>query len=311
MWEPNVVLYHAHCNDGFGAAWAISKKWPDASFIAVSHGDAPLYINNHDNVLIVDFSYPRDILVKMSSIVNSIVVLDHHKTAKEALSEFDDTAEDGSSVTAMELGRLLQDGTIDFDHLKNLNLPPIMAVFDMDRSGARMAWEFAHGDLRIPDLILHIEDRDLWQFGMHGTREIHAGLRLLPRTFDAWEEAAQDLFVVHGDGDTILRAERARLIEALDAAYTMSIAGHVVPACNLMLSFASDGAHELLTRNPSAPFAVVWQLIGNGQVQFSLRSEDRRADVSEIAKLFGGGGHRNAAGFKIVAADHPDFWSKL
>jgi nanoRNase/pAp phosphatase (c-di-AMP/oligoRNAs hydrolase) len=36
-------------------------------------------------------------------------------------------------------------------------------------------------------------------------------------------------------------------------------------------------------------------------IQYSLRSEDSREDVSEVAKQFGGGGHRNAAGYQIGA----------
>ncbi len=33
---------------------------------------------------------------------------------------------------------------------------------------------------------------------------------------------------------------------------------------------------------------------------FSLRSEEGGQDVSEIAAMFGGGGHKHAAGFKLA-----------
>ena len=29
---PDIVLYHADCFDGFGAAWAVWKKFPNARF---------------------------------------------------------------------------------------------------------------------------------------------------------------------------------------------------------------------------------------------------------------------------------------
>jgi len=35
---------------------------------------------------------------------------------------------------------------------------------------------------------------------------------------------------------------------------------------------------------------------------FSLRSNDEGVDVSEVAKQYGGGGHRNASGFKVSFA---------
>ena len=46
------------------------------------------------------------------------------------------------------------------------------------------------------------------------------------------------------------------------------------------------------------PFAVCYWDTLQGRV-FSLRSTDDGMDVSEIAKQYGGGGHRNAAGFTV------------
>lgn len=57
-------------------------------------------------------------------------------------------------------------------------------------------------------------------------------------------------------------------------------------------------AHEMLSKYPDAPFTACWFRRADGQIQYSLRSEDSRLDVSEVAKSLGGGGHRNAAGFQ-------------
>lgn len=27
MWKPDLCIYHGNCDDGFGAAWAIWKRW--------------------------------------------------------------------------------------------------------------------------------------------------------------------------------------------------------------------------------------------------------------------------------------------
>lgn len=61
-------------------------------------------------------------------------------------------------------------------------------------------------------------------------------------------------------------------------------------------------ARELLQRDRKAAFAVAATLTPTG-MSFSLRSESWRDDVSAIAKLYGGGGHRNAASFSLPAAD--------
>jgi nanoRNase/pAp phosphatase (c-di-AMP/oligoRNAs hydrolase) len=55
--------------------------------------------------------------------------------------------------------------------------------------------------------------------------------------------------------------------------------------------------HALLDKFPGAPFAATFVIRADGFMQWSLRSEDSREDVSAIAKANGGGGHRNAAGF--------------
>ncbi len=65
--------------------------------------------------------------------------------------------------------------------------------------------------------------------------------------------------------------------------------------------YASDAGNELLKLHPRAVFAGTWLRRADGFIQWSLRSEDAREDVAEIAKKFGGGGHRNAAGFQVPA----------
>jgi len=71
-----------------------------------------------------------------------------------------------------------------------------------------------------------------------------------------------------------------------------------VPVAHAPYAFASDLAHEMLKAYPQAPFAAVVVDAYGGRT-YSLRSEDGRRDVSEVARSFGGGGHRNAAGFRV------------
>lgn len=60
-----------------------------------------------------------------------------------------------------------------------------------------------------------------------------------------------------------------------------------------------EGFVELLNNIPQAKFALLLRQDGD-IVKGSLRSEPHKGvDVSKIAKLFGGGGHKLASGFKI------------
>jgi hypothetical protein len=83
-WTPDTVIYHDNCADGFGAAWACWMRWRNAcQYVPASYGQAPPYAEvAGKNVLIVDFSYRRSVLEEIGGQAASVVILDHHKTAK-------------------------------------------------------------------------------------------------------------------------------------------------------------------------------------------------------------------------------------
>lgn len=58
----------------------------------------------------------------------------------------------------------------------------------------------------------------------------------------------------------------------------------------------SEVGHELA--NQSGTYGLVWYVAADIRVKCSLRSNGDY-DVSAIAKVLGGGGHRNAASFEI------------
>jgi hypothetical protein len=187
----------------------------------------------------------------------------------------------------------------DFRELGRL---PVLASFDMDRSGARMAWDFCHG-CEVPLLIRLIEDRDLWRFTMEDTKPFGLWLRSEPFSFDRFELLAQQLEDGR-DGHEIMTEARAmqrffdaKVSEIVSFASRRRIAEHEPIAVNCPPMFASEVGHELLEKHPDAPFAATY-FDGPKSRMWSLRSRDDRVDVSAVASKFGGGGHRNAAGFE-------------
>jgi oligoribonuclease NrnB/cAMP/cGMP phosphodiesterase (DHH superfamily) len=83
----------------------------------------------------------------------------------------------------------------------------------------------------------------------------------------------------------------------------MKIAGYDVPVANLPYTMSSDAGHKLAS---GQPFAACYWDTPEGRV-FSLRSSDEGLDVADIAKQYGGGGHRNAAGFRVTFAQAQAF----
>lgn len=258
------VLYHANCYDGFGSAWAAYQEFGEAAtYQPVKYGEPIPEIPDSERVLIVDFSYPRDVLVPLAERCD-LTVLDHHKTAEAELA----------------------------------GLP--FCTFNMHKSGAMLTYEHMFPQhIIVPPLIEYIQDRDLWRFFRPGSREIHAWLTSWPMNFDTWDDLDEklltDLDSCVTEGTALLRLERQQTERIADAARWMEIVGYKVPVTNASLLF-SEVPELLCERHPEAPFAAYYVDRADGKRQWGLRSRGE-FDVSEIAKKYGGGGHRNASGF--------------
>lgn len=294
-YKPSIMLYHANCADGFGAAWAAWMKWGDAvDYRPVSYGEEPPADMVGKHVLIGDFSFKRDVMREIGQQAASVIVLDHHESAEAELEPWiwdDVSGEFWAGDNPMK--------AISF--MDEYVGQPIAASFDMNRSGARMVWDFCH-DAEAPLLIRLIEDRDLWRFTMPETKPFGVWLRCEPFNFERWELIAQQL----GDGrdcqqimdeaSAMQRFFDQKVAEIARLSRIGLIDGHEVPLCNCPPMFASEVGHKLLDDNPFAPFVACYSDQGKSR-GYSLRSRDDRLNVSEIARKFGGGGHRNAAGF--------------
>ena len=157
-----------------------------------------------------------------------------------------------------------------------------------------------------PFLVKLVQDRDLWRFRFDATKPIRMLLQSVDRSFPAWDDVAQrletDLEGAVRTGAAIQRFYDARVDEMAAAATVQTFQGHEgVPVAHVPYAFVSDVCHRLLQLHPAAPFAAAC-VVAHGGTTYSLRSADDRIDVSEIAKANGGGGHRNAARFRVEAA---------
>ena len=257
--SPDVVLYHAECADGFGAAWAIWKRFPSAEFLPVKHGSPPPPDLANRHLLIVDFTYPRPTLEGIASQAASLVVLDHHITAQQALA----------------------------------GLP--YAHFEQNKSGAVMAWEWAHGT-PAPWLLQYIQDKDLWVWALPASREISAALASYPYDFAVWDRFEQN--ALETEGRAILRYENELVTKIAAEAVLITFHGVTVPAVHSSVLTSQLG--ERLGKG--YPFCVIWH-DRDGRRYYSMRSGPDGADVGTIAAAYGGGGHTHAAGFSISLAE--------
>ena len=291
----DLILYHGQCMDGFCAAYIASKRYPEAQLMPCDHGTEPPYeaVTGKD-VLVVDFSWKtREQNDKLASLAKSFQIYDHHKTAQVILGD----------------------------------MP--YAVFDMQRSGAGLTWDYLFGkdsdkafvacttiDYKVgklytprPWFVNYVEDRDLWNWKLPNSKEICAYLGTLPFTKEAWDKL--DITTVESTkikGIGALAHIEHYVREAVKQAqhgvlhYSPHFAVNVrysVAAVNALYLNCSEIGNELAEK---ADIGMTYFERPDGQIQFSLRSIGN-IDVSEIAKEYGGGGHRNAAGFQLPISE--------
>lgn len=278
------VLYHANCLDGFGAAYAAWRYYHEqAQYIPVAYDEpAPIAACTNALVYLVDFCYPFEVMQDICIAAREVVILDHHKT----------------SVGIKERLQIVSD-----ERGWNCN---ISGIHDLERSGAVISWDWFHNseeDTPAPPMLLHIQDRDLWQFKLSFTREITAALAeplLVDRSFDYWHilikfwKLDKELLIDYGEA--LVASRQSRCTALAEKAYPVIFQGITGLAVNAPYDIASELGNMLAEK--SGTFGAVWQYEGQGKYKVSLRSiKGSGCDVAAIASKCGGGGHENAAGF--------------
>ncbi|MBI2609690.1 hypothetical protein HYW53_00750 [Candidatus Giovannonibacteria bacterium] len=260
-----LVLYHKDCYDGFGAAWAAWKKFgKKADYLAIKHSDTPLKTINKI-IFLLDISYGHS---QMKALLekNEVILIDHHLTNKD--------------------------------------IPKIIpnSVFSLKNSAAYLAWRYFHKRAP-PKLVFYLEDYDLWRSKLPNTGELSAYIHTKKFDFELWDELSKDFenknnrneFAKYGKN--ILEFEKRAIEFLISNAEVVSFAGHRIFAVNSPL-FVDRLCHALAVKKP--PFAFAWSKRGD-MIKVDLRSTSS-FDVSKIARRFGGGGHKESAGFSFQAS---------
>ncbi len=290
--ETDICIYHRNCGDGFCCAWLVwstvgNHGLKDIEYIALGPSTK---INEKDlekfagkNVLIVDLSFSKEDLLDIQKVARNVLVLDHHKTAENALKDLD------------------------------------FAIFDQSECGASLLYRHLNNDPDFdqPSIIDYVKDRDLWNWELESSHEINAYLQTLPFEFETWDEAATCLDdhrgyrMIREKGSMILEtqnriadelAQYSNLVEL----YTGPERGNTIKArvvnCSVRELISMTG-HRILELEENKPenervsVAIMYSIFPDGGLLFSVRSSPS-FDASVIAVAWGGGGHANACGFK-------------
>lgn len=285
-----LCIYHDKCPDGFAAAWAVYRALGlRVEFVGCQYGQ-PMPEVKGKHVIMVDFSFPTEDIERAIEDAESVLILDHHEKAKKALEPFifQESWEDARG--AWELAKI-QGGEV--------------CLFDMDRSGARMTWDFFFPGHDVPKMIEYVEDRDLWRHRLPKSKDINQWIMSFQHSLVAYDHidivlSDPDGYEAAADSGQSIRRSLDQIIEATieDGMQMMKIGGVEMPVVNVPHALASDTADRLKDR---FPVAATYVDLPQGR-RFSIRARnDNDINLNDLLSGYGGGGHKKAAGVMMPA----------
>ena len=286
----NTCFYHKCCSDGTASAWCVKQKIENVHLIAINPADKNIdfkYINNK-SVIFVDVCADKQVLIKICQKAKEVVILDHHKTNKSLI-----------------------------DYLSNIIILKI--IFNIDKAGCQIAWDYFNEGISRPWFIDYIADRDLWKWELENSKLITTalyslkyitidGLNNLFSNLDKQDEIINQELIPYAkviekyENELIEKSvNSATEVEMIrnnsDIKYTIwlgTITSHLRSELGNKLSLTK------FKNGKSPDFSAIWNYdYESDEWYISLRGVNDKFDLSEIAKSFGGGGHKKAAGFKI------------
>lgn len=276
------IIYHevkrgVPCPDGLASAWVAHKKYPQADLFGCCYQCPPEDlppVNAGDRLIIVDFSFPHDLLAQWETMGCEIELYDHHKTAQALLG---DTKTLSSRI-----------------------------IFDQTECGATLVFKSLFPDSKRPIFLDYIKDRDLWNKELPFSDEIHTAIGALGRSFELFDVLEKltfiELHVLGRLGEALLIKKRQQISAIADRATQ----GYFYGVLNIPVVELSDHEDYLVSdlceelyrnRYPTALFVAVRASTGTWSLRSNKTHADGGFDVGAFAKRLGGGGHRNAAGF--------------
>lgn len=221
------------------------------------------------NILVMtDIVFSNDNMKALSKLYPEMVIIDHHKTAKEGV--------------------------------KGINTRS--CYIDETHCASVLVWKYFYPFSKIPILLDYVEDRDLWINKLPNSEAVNAALREVS-DFDKYFWDISPLII---KGDKIIKNKEKAvndIVGDINELPTIEIDGYIMPCIRLYddRSLLSEIGHKV-AKETNGICALYFLSNEGDKLIFSLRSTE--VDVSEIAKKYSGGGHKNAAGFSFDLDDN-------
>jgi len=227
-------------------------------------------------VVLVDFTYKLHQMEAILEACEELIWIDHHV--------------DGTIVERVIKGH-----------------PKLKRLISRERSGAYLAWQYFFPNREVPKVVQHVDDRDRYMFDVPNTREATGSLTLTCRRNGKADWEDWELLFDEEDGLLEKHIETGKPIRAVEDSITFMQASKVVPVVWEGYRTGIINAQTLISDTADRlkqkfDIAWVWGVTHregeHTEIWNSLRkSNSCPADLSQLARTRGGGGHATAAGW--------------
>jgi len=297
----NTIVYHKNCPDGIAGLWCgyeYNERLKEKNILSIIPMHAGIDLNNdmfeHNNTIFIDVCPLYNFILVLTNICEHITILDHHKSAYDMYISNKDVLD---------------------------NIPNLKFIFDMERSGCQIAWDYFFEGERRPWFIDYVGDRDLWKWELDNSKEICSAINFLELLKEnnlneiskllEYDTNKIDELVKLGENINLLEDKLVNDQAKYSLEYTMKVKDkeyHIQVGSisgNLISKLGNNLTKKVLKDGLIPDFSLIWNYdLKNDTFNVSLRGHDLSPDLSKIAKHFGGGGHAKASGFKLEYPQH-------
>lgn len=275
-----ICIYHNADLDGFCSAGIVKYKYPDVKLIGHNYGKKLDFsqIPENEEIIMSDISLPKDEYFKLLNHSNKkLIWIDHHISA---INDYENWKDLKTGITILKVGK----------------------------AACELTWEYLFPDKDIPLIVEYLGKYDTWRIDENWNDVIlpfQYGMRLICNSGDSFpitlfnnnEETINFLKRIENNGKLILEYEEQKnkhfcktsAFEAKIGDYRAICLNGWHLSSTVFESIYDENKHDIM---------VAFHL-GKKDWHFTLYSSKKDIDCSQIAKIYGGGGHKGAAGFQI------------
>lgn len=296
------VIYHKGCTDGF-SGFVVLTMTDMISNNALIYPDFPStnrYPPNikNKNVIIIDVAYKKDILKHILNKAKKVTFIDHHITVKDDVQQ---------------LKSLMSN--------KNHEI-----IYDNDKSGASLTWQYFFNTKPIPLAIQYIESNDIGNWTDKNTMIFIIALRVnydmsttsdnldkwrklfnsnnidattLLKKGEQYNEYHNHLLQDNIKKNSIKRFPSEKLYSKHKSVFTKP-GQYKVVVYNGSGCPTSSSLGAIIVNSIDCDFAILW-VLNLDKNEYILQFRSKHVDVGTIAKEFGGGGHKLASACSFSA----------